>query len=528
MRLYLLILILSAIFAKVVFGDNYYDLKIGVGLDQSQISASNISPIFRYPQNYNFQKDNATSPFVGLGYNYSISNSFRIGGGVNALNRNFISITNEVIPISVNGSLVNAEIIDEVKLDNFVYSACLNLSLNLIDKIWFNLSPQVATQSLGFNHKQTPLKPQDFNFTLPFENTSGNITNISKTLYSLGAGLEYKWQLSRNWHLPLSFNYNYTFNSLIFQNNSNWKNSYAAVSLGIEYGSKSRNIKRDTSVIRDTVTIVESNEKISLIGTSFESSSTDDEDFTYINIVKKESYQHSISKPISLLTGEINAKFIDSSGVEFEEQKLKVSQLVNAAYSIKANFNKKSYKKSDFTEKLDTNLKADIPKLKFSIDYIAEAGLKEWIINVSNSKKNIKQFSGDEENEKIMLWDIAKDIKLSDLMSQNYSFNLTLSDQDNTTKQVAKGTFAFQFELDKTKKKPLDKKEFIIDPAHFTNPNEICSYLKDLHGKEKEQLITFYLPENLKVQLTEKIEKLIKKDFVIKQNPSNEIIIVIE
>lgn len=529
MRLSLVIIIFTLCLALDIFSDHYFDLKLGIGNDQSQISATRLAPIFRYPQNFDFKSNKVIFPTIGLGYNYAVFNSLRIGLGINALRRDYISNTNETIPISVNGKLVNAEINNEVKLNNYVFSGGLNLSVNLVDKVWLNLTPlQISTQTLGFSHKQTPITPEDLKFTLPFENTSGNITDINKQLYSIGAGLEYKWKLARNWHLPISVNYNYTFGSLISQNNSNWNSSYAGISIGIEYGNKTRKTISDTTIVRDTVTIVESSEKISLISTTMESTTKDDEDFTYISYLKKESFQHSITKPTSLLTGEIKAKFIDSNGQEFEEQKLKVSQIVNATYSIKTNFNKKSYKKSDFTEKLDTNLKADIPKLKFSIDYIAEAGLKDWIINVSNGTKNIKQFSGDEEKEKIILWDIAQDIKLSDLMSHNFSFNLTLADQENTTKQVAKGTFAFQFELDKTKKKPLDKKEFRLDPTQFANISEICTYIKDLHSKEKEQLITFYLPANLNAQLTEKIEKQIKKEFVIKQNPSNDLLIVIE
>ena len=232
--------------------------------EEIEILKSEYNPRFGVFLNYGLNFHHTNFPYLpnypiccnvfkngfGAGFNFGGSALFRVnndwyyGGKISFGNLNGKITTEQKIPLTVNGMLVDGttKSVIDVSLNNFIFSPFVAYSISQISKNFYvSLGMNIgATVSANFAQHEELLSPNVGTFENGYRVRnikSGDLPNMNSFLFAGNVGISYELPLNKNNNLRLvpEINYNYWFLSPV--QDLNWNISQLTFGIGIRYNA---------------------------------------------------------------------------------------------------------------------------------------------------------------------------------------------------------------------------------------------------------------------------------------------------
>jgi hypothetical protein len=463
-----------------------------------------------------FRDNNFLSP--GLKVEYNLNELFKFGLKCQFIIIKPSSIELEKTLIIKQGSPIEAVFENQLNLTNKFINIQPYAGLTLYNFINLDVGLSVSYQfSSDYNQTLKLVSPSDIQTLYPLSAKSGPLESKENFVLGINSRLStfFTFPTAKTLRLEPSINVNYNFNSMI--KDVNLKNYYFGFGLGLSKEFKLNNIitKIDTVYLRDTITIfTESPREVFLKKSNTEKINSQIVENTEIITFKKyESYQKEIQKTNSVLTGELKTTFI----LENEEENDKVKIIVNKTYIslyeakslnelelIFKNTNTNKYKLNDFSTEI-----AKIPKIKFYPTFYSEAGLKSWKINIKMNSSLVKEFIGNEDELKPIIWNIANEVDFKKLLESQIEYVYSLTDIENQELQISTGVI--KFAIDKRENNTIEKQRFVLIPLILFNSileSQTNTLQESLKNKE------LYSSSSINIEKSKYSFKILSEDFI--------------
>jgi hypothetical protein len=491
----------------------------GIKIQSLPSDFNSIPQISRPLINYDLESSLPFNPELGISTFYSLD-WIKFGlSGIGGFFNTYRSNVNEFSITSIDGLPVKTTINHKVDLNNFYFSILPEIKINPFDKLNLHFATRFTLNTTNYNYSQTITEPKGIEFTDIKEPKSGTI-NLNQLNFEFG--LSYLFDLNDSWFLSPKLIVSLPNSSLPFNTNNNTNSIYFRSGIDIEYNKFSKILLYDTVVIRDT-TILSSKFKkgIQLDETSTTNEVKEDANTILYSTTINQKFIN-FQEEEKLILGSITAKFINTDSSENDKINLKIKQKIISNYSSNNKLSK-SFKIDDFINKLDTTLVCDLPNVKFYIDYELEDSLNYWQINISNNNQLVKQFRGNEQNSKDILWLVKEQYQILDLIGKEFSFDFKLYDINNNSYELGSGSLLFNYELTSHTNDNFDQYNIAFDSSLLNKQNRV-NYLRDMISYfSKIQTIselTLELPQDCILKI-EDLSPKNKKGLILKPSPIN-------
>jgi hypothetical protein len=448
-----------------------YDFKSLQGVYRAEVPLT----IYQKPSSFGF----------GLNLDFNLYDSFFLSTRLAYQQYTLEFLDYENVFISDNGRPIPGVISQSLTTRFDLAGFELLIGYNFLNAIDMSIGSQFSTPiKTSYNQEEELISPPNFKLINSKGNSSGKINETNNILIMPTAKLALNWEkLSiKSWRFIPEARVSFNITNLI--KNSVWNYTNLSFGIGINYFPQQRNliVQRDTVYLRDTAKVFTFEPKDNTI--RLLSSSINEESFKQDNVIRytttiTEKYELLLPKHQSILNGELKTTFVSSDGSEKSNWQIIYTKKINNFYQP---IEKSLKKKNDFMIIHDTNSTLDLPSIRFYPQILSEAGLSNWVINISKDKKILKTIKGDNDPPKFI--DLSLDsIKINYKKPTRLNYELILTDIDGLSVKTATGIINI---TDKSKSETQNGSNYLL----LNLKNQSSENLIQIISKLKKELKT--------------------------------------
>ena len=451
---------------------------------------------------------------AGINIDFNIYKSIFLSTRLTYQKNQFNFLDYENVMLSDSGKLVTGVVEHTLSTDIDYGGIELMIGYNFFNFIDIAIGSQINFPlKSSYNQEEEIISPENFKFIDPVGNSSGKIPNLNTLLVLPSAKLAINSDLLRikNWRFIPEARIRFDVTNII--NNYTWKYTNLAIGLAINYIPYHAQFyeMRDTLYKRDTVntyTFDSSQNSIRLVDSKESTETFQQDNIINYRITIAEKYERILTKPQSILNGELKTMFVSKNGEERTNWQITYTKKIDNFYSFTTNSKKKN---QYYNLKRDTSSTLDLPSIRFYPQVISEAGLNSWIINIIKDKKVLKTLDGNNEPPKFI------DLSLEN-MSINYkkpvrlNYELILKDNEGQTSTTATGTINI---TDKSKNEMKNGYSYLnIDFKNYSLEN-LKQHLSKFKKETKSTEFECFISEEISQENSDRLLKLFSPDRII-------------